>query len=159
MINNLINELEDTIEAHESFMMFAHSIGLQGLKRFNRYEAVENLKRVHELKNYMTEFNMGTYTRNRGNAVKSVSSYHELIDALINNRRNLIRMIEEEYAASTDLSYCDYLTDYNEDFVKELEVLSRLKQRLSYISNEDMKKLYLFDWDHDMHEYVKKKEA
>lgn len=38
MLNEIINALEDLEEMHEQYMISSHSMSLQGMKRFNRYE-------------------------------------------------------------------------------------------------------------------------
>lgn len=158
MISDIINLIEDTIEMHKAYMINSQKWGLQGLKRFNRYESVENLKRANKLKNYITEFEIEEYSRSAKMPIKQVNSYNDMIDNIIDNRKKVINEIEHAYKESSDISFCEMLTEINNDFKKELETFRRIKRVLSYYADDSVKKKALFEWDYKMHEHIKSKE-
>ncbi len=157
-MNEIINGMLDKIMLHTELMDKFHLLGLQGIKRFNRYESKENMERFLELRNYQIEYNKGTYTSSEAKNYTLSDNVINLIDNIVNDRLNTISKLSKEYKNTDDVVYASMLLGYIKDFQKEYEVFNRLKEKLSKINDVDNKWLVLFDFDKEMHDYIKDKE-
>lgn len=157
-MTNLINKLYDIIVMHDKLMISSIKFELHGLKRFNRFEQIENLKRINKIKCYLMEHENMEFNPKMQNLNIIIDSPLKIIDLIINSRKELLTICEEEYSKSNGTLISDYLCEMIKDFDKEVEIFSRLENKIKTFKNTDLQWNLLYKEDHKLHEYIKEKE-
>lgn len=157
-MNELIKKLIEISMIHNDLMIYAHQNGLQGVKRFNRYESIENMKRVQELENYMVEYKEELAPITYQYTKKTPTDVINLLVLIRDSRKSMITALESVYKSTADLSCKSLLCEYEEDFRKEWQVYNREIEKLDKLKDIDMKWEELYRFDKCQHKYMKEKE-
>ena len=157
-MNEVLNKLTELVMAHNDLMIFAHKNGLQGIKRFNRLEMIENMKRVQEIENYYIEYKMELpkITYNYSTIVPNDAI--DLLKKIRDSRKSMITILETAYNSTNDLSCKAMLSDYESDFRKEWQIYNREIEKVEKFTDVGLKWEEIYKFDACQHEYIKHKE-
>lgn len=158
MIDKIINDLTIAIMMHEKLMVEFQKIEMQGMKRFNRYESVEMLKRLNKVKNYAVEFNHPINEAPVSYQLPTGQSVTTLIKLVADSRSSMHADVMAAMGNCKEMAFYNILKEMAEDLEKEFEVFNRILNAIKPLTSNDTKWLVLREFDSNMHEYIKNKE-